>query len=285
MARALGAWHKAGTAAGNIAFWREYVADFSSPKAYALVLNALLEQGDLVASMALFMQWLSQAEHVALEDNEFSFGTLTVRWMAQLRRRATEAGSAAPTASAHAGPPPWPLLRRFFDYLEANAEEYWQPPRFDDLSGSTSAADEDESSGEEDEDDADDDATLYGAAYEQVVYRDSTADGHEGNTLDEGHDPTDYELDLEQARLGKRLGFLAVVAELWKMAAQSPAGDPGRLARRAGRCSGAARRPGWATLRPTSKDSNGCWPRSMPIPSRCRAAPMNRWWSTIAAAS
>src|SRR5690606_128734 len=28
VARALGAWHGAGTAAGNIAFWREYVADF-----------------------------------------------------------------------------------------------------------------------------------------------------------------------------------------------------------------------------------------------------------------
>lgn len=221
VARALGAWHKAGTAAGNIAFWREYVVDFSSPKAYALVVNALLEQGDLVASMALFMQWLSQAEQVALEDNEFSFGTLAVRWVAQVRRRAVAADPGQEAAQPPATLAPWPLLRRFFDHLEANADEYWQPPRFEDPGRPVAAREDkrDEAAGDVNEE-PDEDASLYGAAYDEVVYRDSTADGHEGDTLDEGHHPTEYELDFEQNRLGKRLGFLAVVAELWKMAAQ-----------------------------------------------------------------
>ena len=48
---------------------------------------------------------------------------------------------------------------------------------------------------------------------------DSAADGFEGDMLEGGSQTTDYELDFEQARLGKRLMFLAVVARLWKRAA------------------------------------------------------------------
>ncbi len=62
VAGGLRAWHEAGTAAGDLAFWRSQAEHFRSPKAYALVVDALLEQRDPVASMALLVQWLSQAE-------------------------------------------------------------------------------------------------------------------------------------------------------------------------------------------------------------------------------
>ncbi|HTU24716.1 MAG TPA: hypothetical protein VMF30_04935, partial [Pirellulales bacterium] len=72
VAQALEAWHKAGAASGDIAFWRAHVEDFSSPKAYALVVEALLDAGDLVAARALLVQWLSQASQLPLEQGEFS---------------------------------------------------------------------------------------------------------------------------------------------------------------------------------------------------------------------
>jgi hypothetical protein len=214
VARALGAWHRAGTAAGNLAFWRQHAAEFNSPKAYALVVRALLEQEDLVASMALLVQWLSQAEQAPLEDGEHSFGTLAVRWISQANQELGGcSGQAVETSDK------WPLVRRFFDYLEANAEEYWVVPRFE---AGTSVELEGHSLDDLDED-LDED--LYGAAYDEVTYRDSTADGHEGEMLEGAGQSTDYELDFEQARLGKRLAFLAVVAELWKRAATHLAAD------------------------------------------------------------
>ena len=50
---ALRAWHEAGAAAGDLAFWRGRVEHFRSPKAYALVIDTLLDHRDPVAAMAL----------------------------------------------------------------------------------------------------------------------------------------------------------------------------------------------------------------------------------------
>jgi hypothetical protein len=44
-------WHKGGAATGDVAFWAPHAEMFDSPKAYALVIEALLDRGDLVASM------------------------------------------------------------------------------------------------------------------------------------------------------------------------------------------------------------------------------------------
>jgi len=76
VAAALRAWHEGGTAAGDIAFWRKHVEGFRSPKAYALVVEALLEQHDPVAAMALLIQWLGRAEHIPLIEEEYSFQDL-----------------------------------------------------------------------------------------------------------------------------------------------------------------------------------------------------------------
>ena len=217
VAGALSAWHKAGAAAGDVKFWRMFVDQFDSPKAFQLVVEALLDRGDQVASMALMMQWLSQVDRTPLEDGDASFHPLALRWL-----RAVEDEQRA------IGQDRWPLVAKFFALLEANAETYWHAPTFD-LAGNRSSG---KSNGgrprEEDEqqDSADDDSSdeLFSAAYENMVYRDSTDDGREGDTLDEGGgsaDGSDLELEEESKRLGRRLAFLTSVARLWKHAAIS----------------------------------------------------------------
>ena len=87
MAAALEAWHQAGTAAGDLAFWRDHAEQFRSPKAYALVVDALLEHRDPVAAMALLVQWLSQAGEIPLVEEDYSFHDLALDWMDELWER------------------------------------------------------------------------------------------------------------------------------------------------------------------------------------------------------
>lgn len=204
VARALGDWHQAGAAAGDIAFWRSHVDQFNSTKAYAEVVAALLDQQDLRGSAALMMAWLSNVELAPLEDGDHSFNRLALRWMNTLRLK-------------HDMPREqrWQLLRWFFDYLEANAGEYWEVPAATWPEGGVVPVeepfDEDDAEEEEDED-------PFAAAYEGVVYRDSTRDGVEGELFDPTSQATEYELDQESARLHRRIGFLATLMELWRIA-------------------------------------------------------------------
>ncbi len=216
VAHALRAWHEAGTAAGDIGFWRKHVERFNSPKAYALVVDALLEQKDYIAARGLLIQWIGQAEHVPLADGEYSFHDLAVRWVSALRDAAENQPAEAPEPEQC-----WKLIARFFDYLEANAEEYWDVPRCDLVAGRSNAAGDPEFSLDADEE-GEDEQNLFGAAYDEVTYRDSTRDGHEADML-EGQGPsTEFELEFEATRLGRRLAFLSTVARLWKIAAAFP---------------------------------------------------------------
>ena len=45
-AAALSAWNRGGTTAGDVGFWQPYAERFDSPKAFVLVIHALLDQGD-----------------------------------------------------------------------------------------------------------------------------------------------------------------------------------------------------------------------------------------------
>src|SRR5262249_23901113 len=108
VAAAAAAWHKAGSAAAAIAFWRPYAEAFDSPQAFGRVVEILLGKPDLPAAMALLMQWLSQAETVRLDEGPRSFYALTMRWLYTALVGAIDAG----------------LIGKFFDYLEANADTY-----------------------------------------------------------------------------------------------------------------------------------------------------------------
>mgnify|MGYP000237627102 CR=1 FL=1 len=78
----------------------------------------------------------------------------------------------------------------------------------------------------------DEDDSLFSAAYENVVFHDSTDDGIDSELLGEGPGDTDYELELEARRLSDRLAFLASLARLW--ASTAPRSDPRACSQRSG---------------------------------------------------
>jgi hypothetical protein len=210
VAEALAAFHQAGAASGDIAFWRQRVDHFKSPKAYALVVGSLLAQPDLVAAMALLMQWLSQAGVIALRQGDYSFHALAQRWLTQVCTLRPDEAGAIPPDKRNA------LIVRFFDLLEANAEEYWQVPTLEFLgTGGGELPSE-----MEDEYPEDDDQDTFSAAYDDMVYVDSTGDGNDADMLESGGPPaTDFELEHESRRVGERLALLQTVASMWKQAA------------------------------------------------------------------
>src|SRR5690606_8537015 len=128
-----------------------------------LVLEALLDRGDFVAAMGMLMHWLSQADRIDLQEAGDSFHAVAERWMGQLLSDETLRGDARRPAMA--AEERAKLIGKFFAHLEANADEYWQVPslELDLLLGE--ASDDDEEDEEED---------LYGAAFDDVIYRDST---------------------------------------------------------------------------------------------------------------
>ncbi len=219
VSRALGLWNKAGAAAGDVAFWAPHAEMFDSPKAYALVVEALLDRGDRIASLALLIHWLSQAPRVELEQGETSFYRLFVRW--QTQHLDTLQNEDENSADA------WRTVGKTFDYLEANADEYWEVPDFLLKSNRQSRKDErPDNNGDELFDEEDEESNLFGAAYEDVVYRDTTDDGVEGNIFDTSSDSAG-ELEEEAMRISSRLAFLGCLARMWKSAAVAVAkADP-----------------------------------------------------------
>ena len=233
VAAALSRWRERTTQAGaasDVAFWREHMEGFRSPAAFARVVTALLDRGDHAAAMGLLLAWVGETPDVLLEDgDEYSFHVLVRRW-------------AEETCTRPATPDRATILRRFFEALEANAEDFWTVPS---LSGEPAAG--------PDED-------VFEAAYEGVTFRDTADDGTEGAVLGDAPPGGDFPLEDDVDRLGDRLQFLATVADLWRIAAQtltagSPAasawlataqenrptrGSPGSIARV--NCSGAAGR-------------------------------------------
>ncbi len=215
VAGALRIWHRGGASAGDVKFWAPHAQAFDSPRAYALVIGALLEREDFVASMALLMHWLGNAAEVGLERGNSSFPRIAERWLASLRQTARRGDRSKPGAER-----PWELVHKFFDFLEANAEEFWHPPHFALGEHSTRKRDWDREleaveQGGEDDDESED---LFDAAYENVTYQDTTNDGFEGAVFDEG-DGSQDELEAESRRLVEHLSFLTSLARLWVIAA------------------------------------------------------------------
>jgi len=220
VATVLGLWHEAGTAAGDVAFWRRHVDNFQSAKAYALVVEALLDQRDLVAAMGLLMQWLSESDRTALVEGKYSFHQLVLRWMRMLWTSSgtSRKGKASEAKTREDAQSRWAQTRKFMDYLEAGGEAFWAVPRLELLAHAGAAEPHEEEGNEEDPE-----SSLYAAAYENVVYRDSAEDGFEGEVFEPGAEAEDFELSVEAERISKRLAFLRMLAQLWRMAARATA--------------------------------------------------------------
>jgi hypothetical protein len=239
---ALVAWRRAGWAAGDIRFWREHVTRFKSPRTFSLVIQTLLAKGDFVASMGLLVAWLSESDNLPLAEQGDSFHRLAEQWLSALlsseRSRSGPANApvALPGAAQPVGKPaaaPEALAAKFFDYLEANAGDYWDVPRPAWLPTDEDSERQGETSGEVSavgEDDDDDETSPYNAAYEGMTYLDATDDGVDSAMLENGEPASDYELEFESSRLRSRLAFLRMLAKTRTLAAMhfaAPAASSG----------------------------------------------------------
>ena len=118
VASALTEWSKRAPSSNDIGFWRQHREGFTSPAAFAQVIEPLIARNEYRAAMALLMTWLSEGETVPLEEASASFESLSERWV-----RGVAAAEVVP-APARAT-----LVRRFFELLEANVNESWLAPR------------------------------------------------------------------------------------------------------------------------------------------------------------
>ncbi len=242
VATALGRWHQRGAAVADLAFWRGHLEGFRSPRAFAMVVDTLLRKGDFRAAQALLCSWLGQAEQVPLEegggahaaglrgplpDGSASFHSLALRWLLALTRGDGPGRAPSPqvdrrhlsveqvdrrhdsgeqpdrrhltlTAAERRG-----LVEKFFDHLEANADENWQVPRLEIVE-----AEVEEEGGD-----------LYGAAYEGVTFEDS-GDPDEGAVVGDDGPREPFDLEEEGESIEKRLRFLSTLSRLWRVAAR-----------------------------------------------------------------
>ena len=236
VATALNLWHKGGAATGDIAFWAGHAQLFDSPKAYSLVIEALMQRGDFATTTALLVHWLSQADVIGLQQGDSSFHNLMFRWVSEQKRAllglldpATNSPSGKDESGEQSADTPevaWNRIRKFYDFLEANADQYWQVPQFeltrDQGGGQTSKDDGADTEALLDPDDGRGNSPVFDTAYdENFVYQDSTDDGFEGEVFD-GSQHSDEELEAEVDRVLDRLEFLGTLSSFWRIAATIP---------------------------------------------------------------
>lgn len=225
VAQALNLWHKGGAAAGDIEFWAQHAELFDSPKAYSLVIDALMQRGDYKTSTALLVHWLSQANEIPLQVGDSSFHDLVYHWISEqkqlLRNQPEETDD---PAGPHSPDVVWNRIRKFYDFIEANAEHYWEVPRFQFNTKFATPRDDPEGFDELDElidEGESEEENLFRAAYDDVVYSDTTDDGFEGEVFD-GSLSSDDALEAEVDRVLDRLEFLGTLSSYWATAATIP---------------------------------------------------------------
>lgn len=226
VAEALAEWRAAGEEAGDISFWRKHVDRFRSAKAYACVVEALLAKDDHVAAMSLLVQWLSVSEEVGIESGPFSIHAQLIDWINDLT---------TDSDGNLTRPVDWVSIRRLFDFLEVNAGEYWDVPTLDDgiprarsSSGEIDAErplDPWDAISSDDEWIEDEEDKLFEAAYDGIVYQDSTDDGVDAEILDGGTAPGNTEFEILNRQLEPRIKFIMALAQLWQIASASFAAE------------------------------------------------------------
>ena len=228
---ALNLWQKGGAEAGDIRFWAQHAELFDSPKAYKLVIDALLQREDYKTTTGLLIHWLGQSSTVGLQQGASSFHDLMFLWIAEQKRLLLERCEDADNfVDCESVQETWTQVSKFHDFLEANADQYWSVPSFEIDRRVEPKAEVDLLEGGAVDDDPD---NIYGAAWENVVYRDTTADGQEGDVHDGGGSgsvDSDETLNAEMDRVLDRLEFLGNLASYWRIAATIPlAGQADRL--------------------------------------------------------
>jgi hypothetical protein len=221
VARALRVWHEGGAAAGDVKFWAPHAEFFDSPRAYSLVISALLERRDFLPAMALLIHWLGNASEIGLRQGGNSLPRLAERWLMKLRGKLLDdSQSGEDSSNGDDGSEIWPLARKCFDYLEANAEDFWSAPKFALGENAKPPRDWDrELAGEGLDDDDQDQGSVRDSLTEGWSFKDSTDDGIDGPIFDPSGDGSRDELEAEWKRLVDRLTFLQSLARMWSVAA------------------------------------------------------------------
>ncbi len=194
VADSLTEWASRQPGSNDIAFWRQHRDGFTSPTAFAQVIEPLIDRREWRAAMSLLMMWLAESDTVPLDDPGASFDALAERWL-----RGTLASESVAERA--------PLLRRFFEMLEANASEDWHTPH--------EWLTEPRPRNENEEED------KFGSAYENMTYKDSTDDGVEGSVAGDPPAPVgEFQLEALADSIEDRLEFLHAIAKLWRLAAR-----------------------------------------------------------------
>ncbi len=203
VADALAAWSIRKPNSNDIAFWRQHREGFTSPTAFAQVIEPLVERGEWKAATGLLMTWLSESDTVPLDEPGASFEHLAERWL-----RGVVASDLGPERAS--------LLRRFFELLEANAREDWLEAHDWLAENRPRARDED------------DEREPFSSAYEGMTYKDSTDDGVEGSVAGDPPEPVgEFALESQADAIEDKLGFLHAGAKLWRLAARLDVWAPG----------------------------------------------------------
>jgi len=154
-------------------FWREQVAGFTSPRSHAQAADALLDEGDLDGAAGLLVHWASLLEGVAVERTGSVWLAAAGRWLARAVADHTPAGRAR--------------VRRFLELVEANTSGVVDLLEAAAVGREPGGGPGLEAIGAEGDDDDRDDADgeeRVAAAYESMVWQDSTDDGVDGGMLD-----------------------------------------------------------------------------------------------------
>ena len=228
---ALNLWQKGGAEAGDIRFWAQHAELFDSPKAYKLVIDALLQREDYKTTTALLIHWLGQSSTVGLQQGASSFHDLMYLWVAEQKRLLLErCNDPENFVDCESVQETWNKISKFYDFLEANADQYWSVPHFEIDRGIPASRDFE---GIDEEDVEDPEGELYGELWKGISYKDKTDDGVDGQVHDGGASndiESDEALNAEMDRVLDRLEFLGNVASYCRIASTIPlAGQADRL--------------------------------------------------------
>ena len=201
-------WQKSGAQPGDGQFWANHAESFMSARAYILAINSLIDRNDFVTSMVLLIHWLTQSESIPLQQSSGSFQLLVSDWIARQRLQLND--SRDPQAYTET----WQRIRKFCDFVEANAGEFWKVPGFGPWTNGAVGNHDEQNELLGDGQIADDGEDLYRAAYEDMVYRESTNDGIDGSIYDPSIH-SDESIEAELHRIIDRLEFLQALAEYW----------------------------------------------------------------------
>ena len=141
-------------------------------KRIIFVIEALMYRGDYQTSSALLVHWLSQAEYVRLQHGDSSFHNLIWRWITEQRERLKSSDFEQRNEI-------WNRIRKFYDFVEANADQYGDVPTFEIGRKPPPHPENEPVETEVEFEDEEDD--LFEAAYEGITYHDTTDDGVEGS--------------------------------------------------------------------------------------------------------